>query len=101
MITNLQYLSIYEKAIDWAISAAEEAIKRVGLGDQGVQDLNEMALDELKESGDWDNITNSIIRAYFIVAYDMIKQTNPKIECSYYVNCYDSHFYMNGKEVIP
>ena len=94
---QLRKLGIYEDAINSAIETAEHAVRHAGLGKSGINDLHEMALEELKESGSFDDITNSIIDAYFIVAKDMIRQSFPKLECDFYVNCEDSDFYINGE----
>lgn len=58
-----------------------------------------MVLEQLEECGDWSNITNSIIDAYFTVTADLIKQRRKDVKVSYYVNGMDSHFYINGEEI--
>ena len=103
MITNLQWLGIYPDVIDKAIDSAESAVSRIGKTDVErinlVDDLNDYALENLQNYGSFKDITNSIIGAYFDAAESMINDKKPKWEVSFYVNCGDSHFVINGEEV--
>ena len=99
MITNLQYLGIYEDSIDSAINSCEEALKQLEFDVSDIDRMNDYALEDLKACGDWNDITNSIINAYFSTTQWFIAQRYPEIDTDYYVNGYDSHFYIGGDEV--
>lgn len=99
MITTLQYLGIYEDAIEQAVKDSEAAMERCDFTDREIDDMHDMVRDELEETGDWTDITNSIIGAYFRVVTDLIKQKDDEVDVEYYVNCHDSHIYINGEEV--
>ena len=100
MITNLQYLGIYEDSIDSAIESAEKAFEECGINtSRQIQLLHENAMEYLKECGSFESITNSIIDAYFSTAKWMINNECPDKETDYYINGYDSHFYIDGQEV--
>jgi hypothetical protein len=95
----MQLLGIYEDAINKAIETCEEAMTQFAFTDREINDMHDMAIDELEEAGDWRHITDSIIGAYYRVTADLIRQTDAKVDVDYYVNCRDSHFYINGQEV--
>lgn len=101
---TLEYIGIYPRSIRKAVNVAEDALSRVDL-DNYIDELNEGAIEMLKEVGDWSQITNSIIFAYFTVARDIIEskaepnKDEDKRMCEIYVNGYDSHFYIDGEEV--
>lgn len=100
MITNLQYLGIYEDSINMAIDIAEQAVDAyVTSSSHPVDDLADLATDWLQECGSFENITNSIIAAWFSSASSMIERDNPKLVVDYFINCDDSHFYINGEEI--
>ena len=99
MITNMQLLGIYEDAIEKAVKDSETAMEHCGFTSSEIDDMNDMAIDELEEAGDWRNITDSIIGAYYRVTADLIRQKDAEVDVDYYVNCHDSHFYINGEEV--
>ena len=98
MFTNFQYLGIYEDAINDAIDTCESALKQVG-GEDDIDDMNEYALYHLKECGSFDDITNSIISAYFSTMKYFIKKYRPDADVDYYVNGDDSHLYIDHEEV--
>lgn len=97
-MTNLQYLRIYPDAIDSAIDSAENAMNFCGLGDYTyIDDMNEEAFSNLNYLGSFENITNSIISAYFSTAAAFIeKYATKKYKVDYYINCSDSDFYVDG-----
>ena len=92
---TLPFLGIYQDAIESAADSAENALRVAGVSND---DFNDMVIQELEESGDFSDITNSIIHAFFIVAHDLIRQSAPDVDVRYYVNCDDSHIYVNGNE---
>jgi len=99
MITNMQYLGIYEDAIDTAINTCEEAMKQMEFSIHDIDTMNELALEDLKSMGSWDDITNSIIQAYFSTTAYLINKRHPDLDVDYYVNCHDSHFYIGQEEI--
>lgn len=99
MITNLQYLGIYVDAIDSAIEASERAVEKAGYDVNVVDDLNQYALEDLEEQCTFKDITNKIIGAYFRNADLMIQEKQPDWDVDYYINCHDSHFYINKEEI--
>lgn len=98
-MSNIRFLGIYEEEINNAIDTSELAMKREGFTEKEIEEMNDMVIEQLEECGDWSNITNSIIDAYFTVTADLIKQRGLGVDVSYYVNGMDSHFYINGEEV--
>lgn len=98
-MSNIRFLGIYEEEIDKAVNSSELAMKREGFTEKEIDEMNDMVLEQLEECGNWSDITNSIIDAYFTVAADLIRQRRKDTEVSYYVNGMDSHFYINGEEV--
>lgn len=94
----LNCLSIYEEAINNGIDTAEEALRQLEL-EHRIKSLHTIAEDQLKETGDWNHITNSIIAAYFDAAKTIIELERPDVDTDYYVNCLDSHFYIGDDEV--
>lgn len=98
-MSNIRFLGIYEEEINNAVELSESAMKREGFTEKEIEEMNDMVLEQLEECGDWSNITNSIIYAYFTVTADLIKQRRKDKEVSYYVNGMDSHFYIDGEEI--
>ena len=98
-MSNIRFLGIYEEEIDKAVELSELAMKHEWFTEKQISEMNDMALEQLEECGDWSNITNSIIDAYFTVTADLIKQRRKDKEVSYYVNGMDSHFYIDGEEI--
>lgn len=98
-MSNIRFLGIYEEEINNAVDISELAMKREGFTEKEIKEMNDMVLEHLEECGDWSNITNSIIDAYFTITADLIKQRRKDKEVSYYINGMDSHFYINGEEI--
>lgn len=98
-MSNIRFLGIYEEEINNAVDTSELAMKREGFTEKEIEEMNDMVIEQLEECGDWSNITNSIIDAYFTVTADLIKQRGLGVDVSYYVNGMDSHFYINGEEI--
>lgn len=98
-MSNIRFLGIYEEEINEAVNSSELALKREGFTEKEIDEMNDMVLEQLEECGDWNDITNSIIDAYFTVAADLIKQRRKDVKVSYYVNGMDSHFYIDGEEI--
>lgn len=98
-MSNIRFLGIYEEEINNAVDISELAMKREGFTEKEIEEMNDMVIEQLEECGDWSNITNSIIDAYFTVTADLIKQRGLGVNVSYYVNGMDSHFYIDGEEI--
>lgn len=97
---NLDYLGIHKYEIDRAIERAENAMKRDGFNNEQINDMHSMVFEDLKETGNWEDITNSIIGSYFRVTADLINNRHNDPEyATYYVNGLDSHFYLNREEM--
>lgn len=101
MISNMHYLGIYEDAINDAVESAENLLKHddFDFGTQDINNMNEWAIEDLNENGSFDDITNSIINAYFSSAKAYVNKHYPDAQIEYYVNCNDSHLYYDGDEV--
>ena len=95
---SLAYLGIYENAIKSAIETCEAALELLGMENQ-IDDMDNIAHDIAGEFITVDNITNCFIEAYFIATATLINEKYPEKETDYYVNCDDSHFYIDGEEV--
>ena len=99
MISNLCYIGIYEDAINDAIESSEELLKLFGFGVNDVAEMNKCARDYLVENGSFEDITNSIIYAYFSSAKAYIENVYKEVEIDFYINGHDSHLYYDGAEV--
>lgn len=100
MNNYLQLLGIYPDAINSAISDAEWAVSLFGLNTDRLHEHAEMYLEE---GGSFADITNSIIFTYFASAEYMIRDftgSRSEYKPAFYVNCYDSHFYINNIDVV-
>lgn len=98
-MSDIRFLGIYEEEIDKAVDSSELALEQEGFTEKEIGEMNDMVIEQLEECGDWSNITNSIIDAYFTVTADLIKQRRKDVKVSYYVNGMDSHFYIDGEEI--
>ena len=98
-MSNIRFLGIYEEEINNAVDTSELAMKREGFTEKEIEEMNDMVIEQLEECGDWSNITNSIVDAYFTVTADLIKQRGLGVNVSYYINGMDSHFYIDGEEI--
>ena len=101
MISNMHYLGKNHQAINNAVESAENLLKHEDFDftTQDIDNMNEWALEYLKENGDFGDITNSIIYAYFSSARAYVNRRYPKAQIDYYINCNDSYLYYNGDEV--
>ena len=101
MISNLHFLGIYEDAINNAIESAENLMKRpeFDFNAADIDEMNDWALEYLKENGDFSDITNSIIYAYFSSAKAYVNKYYPAAQIEWYINCNDSYLYYDGEEV--
>lgn len=95
-MTPLNCLGIYADAINQIVMLCETAVDRYDCDPKG--ELGGRAQEYLEQTGNWNDITNSIILAYLRTTSVMIKSRHPKWNIEYYVNCYDSHLYINDRE---
>lgn len=99
MISNIHYLGIYEDAIDDAVESSENLLRLFDFNDNDINLLNDYAREYLIENGDFNEITNSIIYAYFITAKEYVESKYQNAVVTFYVNCHDSYLYLDGVEV--
>lgn len=99
MISNMHYLGIYEDAIDNAVESSENLLKLFNFNDNDINLLNYYAREYLIENGNFNEITNSIIYAYFITAKEYVESKYPNAVVTFYVNYHDSYLYLDGVEV--
>ena len=98
-MNTLKFLGIYENAINNAVEVSESALKEVRLENK-INYLHNSIEECLKEIGDWKDITNSIIYAYFSTTESIIEEEyGEEKKIDFYINCDDSHFYINNEEV--
>lgn len=98
-MNTMQMLGFYPDAIENAAETAEAAMSDAGVC---LPDIDYMYDDvrERFENGElnYSDITNSLISEYFEYAKEKIEEEISGIEISYFVNCDDTHFYVNGEE---
>ena len=98
-MNRLRMLGIYEEAINSAIESCEEALMNTLIEDH-INTLHNSIGECLKETGSWDDITNSIIYAYFSTTKALIEEfSSLEVDIDFYINGSDSHFYVNEEEM--
>lgn len=100
--TSLPLFGIYPAAIDAACMVCEFAMEQNGLGDM-IDEMYENAeyyLQEYDHAATVAHLTNAIISAVFGATSSIIRDKCPDKNVDYFVNCYDSHFYIDGEEVL-
>lgn len=98
MITTCDYLGIHVDEIEKAAKTCEDAMEHLGFSIDEIDDMNEYAKDEFEEVGSLSDITNSIIGAYFHATEYMVNKRFPRLGVRYYVNGWDSDFYVDEPE---
>lgn len=98
-MNNLYWLEIYPEYIDRCLETCEEVLKQYNCDIEFIDDFHELAFENLKQIGTFDNITNSIMDAYYMTLQDTLKRIKPELETEYYVNGSDTQFIINGEEV--
>lgn len=94
---RLSLVGIYADGINDAIDTALLIADKYNLS---AMVIHKHAEAWLCECGDFADITNSIISAYFSVTAELLSEKHPKLDIDYYVNgSLDSHFYIDGEEV--
>ena len=99
----LNLWGIYPDEIEKSETIFENALKHEKFDDE-IDDLYDEAneyFEEILNCSDLSctSITNLIIDSLFRVAQRYIEEKHPKKKCDYYVNGWDSHFYINNKEI--
>lgn len=92
---TVEFMGIYPDEIRSACQKADEALKEAGV--DLFDERYDIDFDEFKSVlhciGNWDNITGSVITAYYICCERTAKRALGKdIEVTYYVNGDDSEF---------
>ena len=93
----VQFFGIYPDEIEHATVVADEACIEAGLSEDDIDfDFEDDIAFCLKHFGNWEDITNSIIEAYFYkckaVCYEKFGLENVKVD--WYINGWDTHFYV-------
>ena len=101
--TACRYLDIYPDTIEHYVGMCESFVNSLGLDEN---DMHRRAKEYLEENGSFENVTNSVIGAYFDAVKscileelqrDRLPDSQPDI--SVYVNMDDSHFFFGDVEV--
>ena len=98
MISNLAFLGIYPDAIDNAIEKSEKLMQKLGFSENDIAKMHDEAKENLNGIGNFNDITNSIILAYFATVKSFALEDDYS-KISYYINCSDSHLYYEGNEI--
>lgn len=98
-VNIIQWLGIYPDAIEDAAETAEGAMTEAGCLVADIDGIHSEIAERFR-SGELDcsDITNALIAEYFDRAKAAIEEQIKGIDITYYVNCDDSHFYVNGEE---
>ena len=96
---NVQFFGIYPDEIEHATEIADEACIEAGLDPDVLFDFDfdyDIVFDLKHCVGDWDDITGSVIRAYFGCCCGAIqdKLGEENVEVDWYINGWDTHFYI-------
>ena len=100
MKRNMGFFGIYPDAINNAVDECEIALKGLGFSNAEINEMYQEAEELLESAGSFKEISNSIIYSHFEATRGMILEKYPEIDVDYFVNCSDSHFYVNGEEQI-
>lgn len=94
----LQFFGIYPNDIEHATEIADEACIEAGLTEDDIDFVfeDDIAFDLKHCVGDWEDITGSLIRAYFGACGNAVRRKlgEENVEIDWYVNGWDSHFYI-------
>lgn len=93
MITTCQFFRIYPEAIENIENEIIEELKKLDIDFEYTQ---EEAFDALKDVGNWENITNSIIEALCCIAEKLVLEKYSNADVDWYINSYDSYFSINN-----
>ena len=92
----INYIGIYPDAIETALVSANRAVNKYAR--YSLDGLESGIIEHIEKKGfAAGDITNSVISAIFEYAASVIRASDRKV--SYYVNCHDSHLYVDGEEM--
>ena len=99
MADMMQFLNIYPKTIEDVASTCEQAMLDAGFNTREVDDMFEYVKQCFYDGDgmDYSDVTNSIISNFYGYTKEKLEE-KLNTEVSYYVNCDDSHLYINGEE---
>ena len=96
---GLEWLNIYEGAINNAIEKSEAMLGDLGASKSVIRGLTRYVGECFAGGGlDYDDITNSLIACAFEYTRDEIQRVLKGADITFYVNCDDSHFFINNTE---
>lgn len=99
---TLPFFTIYPEDIEHAVEVADDAMEEAGIDLTKEGDIDEDVItDALNQFGSWNDITTSVIEAYYSACADVVyeKFGRENVEVDYYINGYDSHFVVRLKEI--
>lgn len=93
MTTTMEFLGLYSYEIEQAYEMAENICETFGVKDEFDDLSDDDFKDELKVVFDWNEPTNSIILAIFLMAERTIHEKDPNANIAWYINGYDTSIY--------
>lgn len=98
MFSILSKLGFYPTPIDDSIHTAQKILSEAGCSNNELDGVEKHLMEKF-ESGeiDYGDITNSLILAAFEYAKEICESRISGIEISWYINCDDTHIYINGQ----
>ena len=94
MANILSYWDIYPDAINDVVERCEDALVKAGYRPTEIDNWHENVKDNAVL--DNNNLTNSILQEYIYEAAQMLEEKGYAV--NYYINCSDTHLYINGNE---
>ena len=94
---NLMFLGINVDAMNKVIDTCEEVLKNKGFDIVEIDRMNDIALSKFHEYGTLEDITSSIIDAYFSATQYVLEEKFPDINVEYCVNGDVSDLYIDGE----
>lgn len=102
MNSILSMFGIYPDAIQTNIRIAEKIVSETGCSSAEVNSLMNYVAEQFTGGElNYEDITNSIIQTAFDYAGGILSKRIPGAELSYYINCDDTHVYINGQPYEP
>ena len=89
----LHCIGIYPDAIDKIACRCHSLLHDMDIDDRKLDEN----VEEYLSQEPFEDITNRIIKAYFEVTKSLVLDKT-KANVSYFVNCHDSHIWINGEE---
>lgn len=94
MANILSYWDIYPDVINDVVELCEDALVKAGYRPTEINNWHESVKDNTILNN--DSITNSILQGYLCTTAEMLEEKG--YEADYYINCSDTHLYINGEE---